>query len=63
MKYKYRKLYIGFVDGVLIFMLYGEYKFHLFIFAFEHYPNFKLKILPIYCRHIHIAYYGCNGLT
>ncbi len=62
MKYKYKKSYIGVVDGVLIFILYDEYEFHLFYFAFEHYPNFKLKIF-VYIVAIHIAYYGCNGLT
>lgn len=35
MKYKYKEIpYIGVVDGVLIFILYDEYEFHLFYFAF-----------------------------
>ncbi|KJS95276.1 hypothetical protein SEEHRA36_26183 [Salmonella enterica subsp. enterica serovar Heidelberg str. SARA36] len=47
----------------MIFILYDEYEFHLFYFVFfEHYPNFKLKIF-VYIVAIHIAYYGCNGLT
>ncbi|ESF62296.1 hypothetical protein IN37_08380 [Salmonella enterica] len=36
--------------------------FIYFILLFEHYPNFKLKNF-VYIVDIHIAYYGCNGLT
>ncbi|AGF82984.1 hypothetical protein CFSAN001992_13440 [Salmonella enterica subsp. enterica serovar Javiana str. CFSAN001992] len=36
--------------------------FIYFILLFEHYPNFKLKIFA-YIVAIHIAYYGCSGLT
>ncbi|KNL71750.1 hypothetical protein AEW05_19910 [Salmonella enterica subsp. enterica serovar Reading] len=36
--------------------------FIYFILLFEHHPNFKLKIFA-YIVAIHIAYYGCNGLT
>ncbi|EAA5553613.1 hypothetical protein BVM70_20745 [Salmonella enterica subsp. enterica serovar Cotham] len=63
MKYKYGEIPILALLMVFLFLCYmANINFIYFILLFEHYPNFKLKIFA-YIVAIHIAYYGCNGLT
>lgn len=63
MKYKYKEIPILALLMVFWFLFYmTNMNFIYFILLFEYYPNFKLKIF-VYIVAIHIAYYGCNGMT